>query len=72
MPKPYAELFKRGIAVGYAKIHDDTIEFQFRGEHFAIPTLECHHYSHYNGYFYEAKASLVKKSAQKLKEMKNG
>ena len=57
-------LFKKGVAVGYPDIKRDEMTFRYRKELFTFPIINCHHVARYNGYFYTAKISEVRKLAK--------
>ena len=67
----YAELTRRGVAVGESDIREDSITFRFgkKGEHsVTFPTAAvAHGLAQFNGYFYEASIEEVKKLAAKLR-----
>lgn len=60
--EPYKELYDAGVAVGQSDIRNDTIEFYFRDERFAFPTVAViPHIAKHNGYFYEADIDDLRK-----------
>ena len=61
---PFEGVFKRGIALGHADVRNDEMTFRFRKELFTFPTLACWHVARYNGYFYEAKVTELRKLAK--------
>jgi hypothetical protein len=60
----YPEVFKRGIAVGFADIKRDEMTFRYKDELFTFPALDCIHIAKYNGYFYEARIAKLRKLAK--------
>jgi len=72
---PYMESFKKGLAVGFHDIKRDLVHFEFSKtgktgdfERFAFPTFDVvGKLAHYNGLFYEAKVSDLRKLAEKNK-----
>ena len=63
-PDPLEGLFKRGLAVGEADQQRDEMTFRYRKEIFTFPTINCLHVTKYNGYFYQAKVSELRKLAK--------
>lgn len=57
-------LYKRGIAIGQADIHNDMMHFRFRKQLFSFPTVDVCHIATYNGYWYEARVSALRKLAK--------
>ena len=60
----FKEVFKRGIAVGYADVKRDEMTFRYKDELFTFPTFDCVHIAKYNGYFYEARIAKLRKLAK--------
>jgi hypothetical protein len=64
------EAFEKGLAVGIQQIRTDSVFFRFKDETWEFPTgVVLPKYAHYNGSYYEAKASRLRKLA---KEQANG
>ena len=65
---PFEPLHKKGIAVGSSNIRTDSIDFTFRKEKFSfncekvLPDI-----AKYNGYFYVAKVSDLRKLKREAK-----
>ena len=57
----FGTLYDKGIAIGHSSIRDDTIDFEYRGEHFTFQTVQAHQIATFNGYFYVAKIDDVRK-----------
>ena len=56
------------VAFGQPQIHTDTIIFRWKDEIFEFPCLTLiPQYAKYNGYFYEAKVSDLKKLKKRAK-----
>ena len=60
----FQEVFKRGIAVGYADVKRDEMTFRYKDELFTFPTFDCAHVATFNGYFYEIKIAKLRKLAK--------
>ena len=64
------EAYDKGFAVGVPEIRRDNIHFRFKDETWDFPTgIVLPKYAHYNGVYYQAKASRLRKLA---KEQGNG
>lgn len=68
--EPYANLYDRGLAIGSSSIHTDTMQFDYRDEHFEFPAMEVFRLSTYNGYFYTAPIEKLRALAKKNKNGK--
>ena len=61
---PFEGVYKRGKAMGEADVRNDEMTFRFRNEVFTFPTMHCIHIARFNGYWYEAKISELRKLAK--------
>lgn len=57
----YADLYDRGIAVGYSDPRNDSMVFRFRDEVIELPIIKCYGVATYNGYFYTAEVEDLRK-----------
>lgn len=67
------EAYEKGLAVGIQQIKNDSIFFRFRDETWEFPATIVLGYkgvARYNGSYYEAKVSVLRRLAKK--EKKNG
>jgi len=65
LPKdPFEGLWARGVAIGQTDILNDEITFRFRKKLYTFPTMDAMNITWYNGYFYEARISEVRKLAR--------
>lgn len=67
------EAYSKGFAVGVPEIRRDNIHFRFKDETWDFPTgIVLPKHAHYNGVYYQAKASRLRKLAKSQKEQGHG
>ena len=60
---------EKGMAYGIQQIRTDGIFFRYKNETWELPTgVVLPKYAHYNGVYYEAKPSKLRKLAKQMKD----